>query len=99
VSAINEVGQTPDAPLSARLYAIGRFAALIAVNLAVMNLLPIPALDGGRIFALLVTLVIEKATRRKVNPKYEGYVHAAGILLLLGFTAIVMVNDIAKLFR
>ena len=57
--------------------------AFLAVNLAVMNLLPIPALDGGRVFTLIVTTVIEKIRRKKLNPKYEAYVHAAGMLLLL----------------
>jgi regulator of sigma E protease len=99
VSAINEVGHTQGVPVSARLKAIARFGALIAINLAVMNLLPIPALDGGRIFALLVTAVIELFTRRRVNPKYEGYIHAAGLVLLLGLMAIVMVNDIVKLVQ
>lgn len=72
--------------------------AFIAVNLAVMNMLPIPALDGGRVFSLIVVSLIEAITRKKLNPKYEGYVHAAGMVLLLGLMAIIMVKDIIGLF-
>ncbi len=72
-------------------------AALIAVNLAIMNLLPIPALDGGRIFLLLVTLIIEGLTRRRLDPKYEGYIHLAGMVLLLGLMAFVLFNDISRI--
>lgn len=75
------------------------FGAFIAVNLAVMNLLPIPALDGGRAVALLLTVAIETITRRKLDPKYEGYVHAAGMVLLLGFMAVVMFKDIFVIFK
>ena len=75
------------------------FGAFIAVNLAVMNLLPIPALDGGRAVALLLTVAIEKVTRRKIDSKYEGYIHAAGMVLLLGFMAVVMFKDIFVIFK
>ncbi len=73
------------------------FFALIAVNLAVMNLLPIPALDGGRVFFLLVTWLIERITRRRIDPKYEGYIHTAGFVLLMGLMVFVMFNDVFKL--
>ena len=72
-------------------------AALIAVNLAIMNLLPIPALDGGRIFLLLVTCVIEAITKKKLDPKYEGYIHLAGMVLLLGLMVFVLYNDIVRI--
>lgn len=75
------------------------FGAFIAVNLAVMNLLPIPALDGGRAVALLLTVAVEKVIRRKIDPKYEGYIHAAGMVLLLGFMAVVMFKDIFVIFK
>ena len=73
--------------------------ALIAINLAVMNLLPIPALDGGRVVALLLTTGIEKVTGKKLNPKYEGYIHAAGMILLLGLMAVIMLKDIIFVFK
>ncbi|MDR3209224.1 MAG: site-2 protease family protein [Oscillospiraceae bacterium] len=99
VTVIHDAGTAPEyESTSERLGTIFMITGLIAVNLAVMNLLPIPALDGGRIFALLVTFVIEKITRRRVNPKYESFVHAAGLLLLLGLMAVVMVSDVLKVF-
>lgn len=99
VSAINDVGQDPEASTSEKLFSVANFIALIAVTLAVMNLLPIPALDGGRIFFMIVTFFIEKISRKHVDPKYEGYIHTAGFLLLLGLMAVVMINDVVKLFN
>lgn len=75
------------------------FGGFIAVNLAIMNLLPIPALDGGRVLALLVTTVIVKITGKPVNPKVEGYIHAVGMILLLGLMAIIMFKDIFTIFK
>ena len=75
------------------------FGAFIAINLAVMNLLPIPALDGGRVVGLLITTAVEAVTRKKLNPKYEGYLHGAGMILLLGLMAVIMFKDIFVLFR
>ena len=68
--------------------------AFIAINLAVMNLLPLPALDGGRIVCLLITTAVEAVTRKKIDPKYEGYLHGAGMVLLLGLMAVIMFKDI-----
>jgi regulator of sigma E protease len=79
------------------LYRIFYLGAFIAVNLALMNMLPIPALDGGRVFLLIVTWIIESITRKKLNPKYEGYIHAAGMVLLLLLMAVVMFNDIFRI--
>ena len=64
-----------------------------------MNMLPIPALDGGRVFLLIVTVIIEAITKKKLDPKYEGYVHAAGLILLLALMAFIMFNDIYKLIK
>ena len=75
------------------------FGGFIAINLAVMNLLPIPALDGGRVVGLLITTAIEKITRKKINPKYEGYIHATGMVLLLGLMAVIMFKDIFTIFK
>lgn len=69
--------------------------AFITVNLGVFNLLPLPALDGGRLAFLLIELV----TRRRVNPKYEGLVHGIGLLLLLGLVAVVSVQDVLRLLN
>jgi len=75
------------------------FGGFLAINLAVMNLLPIPALDGGRAVCLLITSAVEGITRKKLNPKYEGYLHAAGMILLLGLMAVVMFKDIFVIFK
>lgn len=75
------------------------FGAFIAINLAVMNLLPVPALDGGRVVGLLITAAIEGVTRKKLDPKYEGYIHGAGMVLLLGLMAVIMFKDIFVIFK
>jgi len=66
---------------------------MLTLSLAVLNILPIPALDGGRLFFIL----IEAITRRKVNPKYEAYAHMAGIILLLGFLLLVTYKDVLRI--
>ena len=73
--------------------------AFIAINLAVMNLLPIPALDGGRVVTLLLTSLIEKILGRKLNPKYEAYLNGAFMILLMGLIAVIALKDIFQLFR
>ncbi|MBQ8797725.1 MAG: site-2 protease family protein [Oscillospiraceae bacterium] len=75
------------------------FGGFIAINLAVMNMLPLPALDGGRVVALLVTTIIEKITKKKVDPKYEGVIHGVGLVLLLILSAVVFFKDIIMLFK
>ena len=70
-------------------------AGLIAINLAVMNILPIPALDGGRVLFLIIEAII----RRPINRKVEGIINAAMLLLLLGLMVVVTTNDIWKLFK
>ena len=73
------------------------FGAFIAVNLAVMNLLPLPALDGGRLFFLILNAILVAVIHRKIPSKYEGYVHLAGMGLLLLLMVIVGANDILRL--
>jgi len=75
------------------------FGAFLAINLAVMNMLPIPALDGGRSVGLILTTIIEKITGKKVNPKYEGYIHSVFMILLLAFMAFIMFKDIFTIFK
>ena len=53
-----------------------------------MNMLPLPALDGGRVFCLLVTCVLERLTRKKIDPKYEGISTRQGLVLLLALMAL-----------
>jgi regulator of sigma E protease len=68
--------------------------ALLTVNLGIFNLLPVPALDGGR----LLFLVFEAIFRKPVPAKYEGLVHMIGFVLLMGLMVVVAFNDILKLF-
>lgn len=83
--------------------AIGGFAVFISMlnmviflsaNLGVMNLLPIPALDGGRLFILL----IEAVTRKRVPERIEGYIHMTGFVLLMGLMVLILFNDISLMF-
>lgn len=97
VGLVNETAKS-EKNTGAALLDVAYLFALIAINLAVMNMLPIPALDGGRVFFLLVTWLIEAVSRRKVDPKYEGYIHTAGFVLLMGLMVFVMFNDVIKLF-
>ena len=69
-------------------------AALLSANLGVMNLLPLPALDGGR----LVFLIIEAVRRKPVNRQVEGTIHFAGLMVLMVLMVVVMYNDILKIF-
>ena len=95
MSTVAEASATKVDALLNMLY----FGGFIGINLAVMNLLPIPALDGGRVVGVLVTTAVEAVTRKKVDPKYEGYLHGAGMLLLLALMAVIMFMDIWYLFK
>lgn len=98
VSEMSKVAAASDSKVTALLNML-YFGGFIAINLAVMNLLPIPALDGGRIACLLITVVVEAITKKKINPKYEGYLHGAGMILLLALMAIIMFKDVIFLFK
>lgn len=97
VDLVNDAEQSAQSR-GERVFRFFYIFALIAVNLAVMNLLPIPALDGGRVFFLLVTWLVESVIHRKIDPKYEAFIHNAGFVLLMGLMVIVMFNDVIKLF-
>ncbi|MBR0144857.1 MAG: site-2 protease family protein [Clostridia bacterium] len=71
--------------------------AFISINLAVMNLLPLPALDGGRVLFLLVGLLVKLFTKKTIPYKWEGYVHLAGLGLFIILIVYVTVNDIIRL--
>ncbi len=66
---------------------------MLSLSLGVLNILPIPALDGGRLFFILV----EAVTRRKVNARFEAYAHMVGIVVLLTFLAVVSYKDVIRL--
>ena len=96
VEMMNTIGQTSPS-FGEALGNIARFLALIGVNIAVVNLLPIPAMDGGRITLLFVTWVIEKTTRRTLDPKYERYIHSAALFLLMGLMVFILINDVMNI--
>ena len=75
------------------------FEAKVTFILDIFNLLPLPALDGGRIVCLLITTMVEAVTRKKIDPKYEGYLHGAGMILLLALMAVIMFKDIFVLIK
>ena len=66
---------------------------IISINLGLCNLLPLPALDGGR----LIFVILEMIRRKPINPKYEAYIHAAGMIILLAFTGVIAVMDVIRL--
>ena len=68
--------------------------SLISINLGAMNLLPIPALDGGR----TVMILVEMITKKKLPPKIEGTINAVGLIVLLGLSVIIMIKDVIGLF-
>lgn len=97
VNMMGEVGSQAPTILDAA-WNLGYLAALIAVNLAVMNLLPLPALDGGRVFFLALNGVVYGLFRKKIDAKYEGYVHLAGLAALMCLMLVVTLSDVGKLF-
>ena len=70
-------------------------ATLLSINLGIVNLLPLPALDGGR----LVFLIIEAVRGKPIPPEKEGLVHLAGIMALFALMIFVLFNDISRFFR
>ena len=91
VSVITDVAQ--NSVQTADFSSMFMMMALITINIGLFNLLPVPALDGGRFFFMLVEFIF----RKPVPAKYESWIHAAGMILLLGFMAIVSFSDIWKL--
>ena len=85
------IGQAASYGISQLLYLV----ALISVNLGIANLLPIPALDGGR----LTFQVIEVIRRKPVSEKVEGIIHSVGIIVLMALMLIIAMKDTVGLFR
>lgn len=99
VGIVKNIGDTYETSVSndGYYYAflnMANWIILLSANLGVMNLLPLPALDGGR----LVFLVVEAIRGKKIDPDKEGFVHLIGIVLLMLLMVVVMFNDIRKLF-
>ena len=97
VGVVNVIGETYTESAKISMFAVIvnmlNIAILLSANLGVMNLLPIPALDGGR----LVFLVIEAIRGKRVNPEREGMVHFIGLMALMVLMVVVLYNDVMRL--
>lgn len=89
------VDATEDATTEGDWETVLMIMALITINIGVFNLLPLPALDGGR----LMFMIIEMIRRKPIKPKYEGIVHGIGLALLLILMVVVTFSDIMKLVK
>lgn len=100
VSTITEVGKETEATagFGAAMESILYFAAMIAVNLAVMNLLPLPALDGGHVLFLLVNLASAALFKKEIPARYLNVINGIGFALLMALMLFVTFHDIVKLF-
>lgn len=98
VGIVNMIGETYESSIvygvSAAVLSILSFAILLSANLGVMNLLPLPALDGGR----LVFIIIEMIRGKKIDPDKEGMVHFIGLIVLLALMVLICFSDIRNIF-
>lgn len=95
VGIFNVVGQVVDIPdLKDRVIQLLNLAGLLSISLAFFNVLPIPGLDGGRLFFILA----EGIFGLKIKPKVEGYINAAGMAFLIGLILLITYKDIMQLF-
>lgn len=92
VGIVQEVNTAVNSGSSSWLYVLN-LTALLTINLGIFNLLPVPALDGGRLFFMLIELI----TRKKIPPEKEGLVHSIGFMLLIALIIFISYNDIMKL--
>ena len=90
VGTISLIGQAVRAGFEVVL----RLGVLISINLGIMNILPIPALDGGR----LLFMVVEAVRGKAIPPEKEGMIHFAGIILLFGLMILLTFMDVKNLF-
>ena len=97
---VDVAGPVGIANLAGQAFKFGRnafleFLALLSLNLAIMNILPFPALDGGR----LVFVFYEGLTKKKPNKNIEKYTNLIGFIVLLSLAALITISDIVKLFK
>ena len=99
VGIVNMIGDTYEESLTYGALTVVlnllSFSILLTANLGVMNLLPLPALDGGRILFILVEMIRGK----RIDPEKEGIVHLVGLVLLLVLMVIIMGNDIRHIIQ
>ncbi len=96
VSTMSEVGQASET-VAIAIVNILYFTAFIAINLSVMNLLPIPALDGGRVLFLILNSLLYLTIRREIPSKYESWVHVMGMIALFALMIVIAFHDVFKL--
>ncbi len=94
ISGVVGVGEVIGEATFAGIDYLLNIVTFITINLGIFNLLPIPALDGGR----LLFLIFEAVFRKPIPAKYEGIIHAVGFIILIGFMFLVMFKDIFVLF-
>jgi regulator of sigma E protease len=75
-------------------YILANIGIILSLNLAVLNLLPLPALDGGRLLFVLIEIV---RGGRKIAPEKEGLVHLTGLVLLIGLMFVIAFRDIGRI--
>lgn len=92
---VGMVKMTEDISASSGFIGLVNFTALLSVNLAIFNLLPIPALDGGRIFII----IIESITRKRLNENVEAKIIGGSFILLMALILFVTMNDIFNIFK
>ena len=94
VGVASAVGQELQQPtMKERILGLLNLSGLLSISLAFFNVLPIPALDGGRLFFIL----LEGLTRKKLSPRVENYINAVGMLVLLALVALISFKDIMQL--
>lgn len=96
VDVVSEVGTQSDSILMG-VQNVFYIMALIAVNLAVMNMLPIPALDGGRVLFVLLNAISYLFFRKHIPQRLEGYIHAVALVLLLVLMLLIAFQDVWKI--
>lgn len=89
IGTVNVIAESADMGIESLAYLF----VFISMNLGIFNLIPLPALDGGRIFFVL----IEAIRRKPIKPEHEGYVHLAGMILLMILMVVIAFKDIIKL--
>lgn len=89
VGISSAIGNAAKEGITSLLYIV----SLISINLGFMNLLPIPALDGGR----LITVLFEMITRKRVPEKIEGMINTVGLMVLLLLSFVIMIKDVVQL--
>ena len=90
VSVITDIAE--ESVVSADWTQLFMIMAMITINIGLFNLLPIPALDGGHLFFMFIELIV----RKPIPQKYVSWIHAAGLVLLLIFMAVISFSDICK---